>query len=83
MYCRETFVVVWSETTKSVIVLPIINYPLYGTILNYSLFKFFNDAFMNAITEIFNGILSIGQHHRGSVVWQLTFWLCVTTVDIQ
>ena len=55
--------------------------PLYG--INHSLFKFFNDAFMNAITEIFNGVLSIGQHHRGSVVWQLTFWLCVTTVNIR
>ena len=57
MYWRETFVVVWSETTKSVKGLPIINYPLYG--INYSLFKFFNDAFMNVITEIFNGVLSI------------------------
>ena len=69
---------IWFETVK---VLPIINYSLYG--INHSLFKFFNDAFMNAITEIFNGVFSIGQHHRGSVVWQLTFWLCVITVNVQ
>ena len=45
---------IWFKTVK---VLPIINYPLYG--INHSLFKFFNDAFMNAITEIFNGVFSM------------------------
>ena len=36
--------------------------------LNYSLFKFFKDAFVYIITEIFNSVFSIGQYHGSGVV---------------